>query len=209
MKKLITLLLVLGTLNIYSQNEVVVNHKYVNFPEIENIVFDLINKERIKHGLNEVQRDKIVDEVAFHQSFYLSHDNISLRHEQDLDIENWEEIEDLQDRVHHFMGNKHYGGEIILSFSGYDSYQISGNLYTQHWADSTLESLTNHISHKIFNQWMGSPGHKDVILNKTFTFNSIGVSIVKGIIPYREESASGKIITGEYTKHVAVVVFTN
>lgn len=220
MKQLITIILVLITVNSFSQDEFVYNseiydsksvitHKIKNYTELEAIVCELINDERVKVGLNKVKRDSIVDEVAYHQNYYLSHQGVSLRHEQDIDIENWVEVNDLQDRVHHFMGNKYYGGEIAQTWTPYSYYQSSGNKLTKHWGDSTLNSITNHIAKEIVKDWMNSPGHKNVILNKDFTFNKIGVSITKGMTPYRKESASGKILTGDYKKHIAIVVFTN
>jgi len=214
MKKLITLVLVSLSVVIYAQNsndydsyeynsESVITHKIKNFPELEIKVCELINKERVKHGLNKVKRDSIVDEVAYHQNFYLSHNEIPLGHEQEIDIENFEEISDLQDRVHHFMGNKYYGGEIAQYYTSYDYYRDMSNVYTKHWADSTTEDITNHIAQQIVRDWMNSPGHKNAILNKTFTFNKIGVSITE----YEERNK-------KYPDYwnggsVAIVVFTN
>ena len=217
MKKLITLLLVLGTLTTYSQDqfiydseeyntESVIPHKIKNYTEIEGLVCELINKERVKVGLNRVKRDSIVDEVAYHQNYYLSHHEVSLRHEQDIDIENWEEINDLQDRVHHFMGNKYYGGEIAQYWTPYSYYQDSTNTYTEHWKDSTLNSITNHIAKEIVKSWMESPGHKNVILNKDFTFKQIGVSITG--YTQRDERYPDRD-DWWYKGYVAIVVLTN
>ena len=217
MKQLITILLVFITLNSFSQNgyifdteiydsKSVVTHKIKNYTELESIVCELLNKERVKVGLNKVKRDSVVDEVAYHQNYYLSHHGVSLSHEQNIDIENWEEINDLQDRVHHFMGNNYYGGEIAQYWTPYSYYQDSTNTYTEHWKDSTLNSITNHIAKEIVKSWMESPGHKNVILNKDFTFKQIGVSITG--YSQRDERYPDRD-DWWYKGYVAIVVLTN
>jgi len=141
MKKLITILLTLLTLTSFSQER---------HYELERLILDKVNEFRISQGLLAVEWNDKVYDAAYHHAYYLSLDSVPFSHEENYDVDGFEEISDAQHRIKHYYDKYSWGIECLTGM----------NII---WFNGDLEKAATWV----VNGWINSPGHRRGMLFDT------------------------------------------
>lgn len=124
----------------------------------EQVVFSLVNQERIKNGLKPLVWDERLAVYSRHHSDIMAMSGVLYHDKSELAIVNAGE--------NALMMPKSYGGVGFLIFY-LNFYRDSDAL----WRDSVQA-------------WMESPGHKDNILTASYTYTAIGIAVASDGVTY-------------------------
>lgn len=128
--------------------------------QVENHVHDMTNGERASHGIRFLASDNRLDDIARNHS-----QDMANRGYFDHDTPEGLDPTDRGAAVS-YNCRKDYGS--------YYTYGLAENIFTISWAGSNPEMLARQI----VDSWMGSPGHRQNILESDY--NALGVGIAVG-----------------------------
>lgn len=146
------------------------------YEQIEHYIHEFTNKERIKHGLNIVERNKKLGMVA------RKHCRNMARHGYVGHI-------DKVDKCPTERAN------YPISDDSYKYIYIMENCYGGQGTDT--KRTAKNIARSIVIGWMKSPGHRQNILNETHSSLGVGVYLNKTKLYAAQEFYSSHIVTLE------------
>lgn len=183
LKRLLGLALTLGLLACVSQTSVAAAPPASNAPvdlkAVADIVHEKINRIRIQHGLNSVEKSSELAAIALGHSRdmarrgYFSHDSPEGRAPQDR-----AEAAGYTCRVP-VGGNRLQGiGENIFQITAYESIRrtVRQGQVSERYNWFAPEAMAE----KIVQGWMNSPPHRAIILNRHFSRAGLGLAYAPG-----------------------------
>ncbi len=162
------------TNGITSNEMILIGPTPLNTTELEIIVHNLINSERIKHGLIQLRFDSNLSEIA-------------RRHSVDMASKNYfahvnQEAKDATGRAFDlgYICRKDYGNHFTY---GIAENIFQNNLYTSVTYYNGIPRYNwqsiNQIASSTVDGWMTSPGHRENILTSTYDREGIGIAVSK------------------------------
>lgn len=146
-----------------------------NAQQIEYLVHELTNQERLNHGLSELAFDTEITQISRGHSFdmaereYFAHETLEGLSPTDRAAENGYSCQKI-------VGLLIYSGIAENIFQGhlFDShYTVNGEITSYEW------NTEEEIAKTTVDGWMNSPGHRENILTEIFDREGIGVEITQ------------------------------
>ncbi len=146
-----------------------------NAQQIEYLVHELTNQERLKYGLSQLTFDSEITQIARGHSSDMG-DREYFAHETPEGLTPTDRADEYGYSCSKIVGLLIYSGIAENIFQGhlFDSYYtINGEITSYEW------STEEEIAKVTVDGWMNSPGHRENILTEIFDREGIGVEITQ------------------------------
>ena len=158
-----------------SQSDVDADKPEIKAQQIENLVHEFTNQERLNHGLSSLAFDSEITQVARGHSSDMA-EREYFAHETPEGLTPTDRAEQKGYSCQKMVGLLIYSGLAENIFQGhlFDSYYtINGEITSYEW------NTEEEIAKITVDGWMNSPGHRENILTEIFDREGIGVKITE------------------------------